>query len=190
MILHFFGGSFDPPHLGHLAVVKYFSTRSDLVLVCPLLTSQEKSPNASAELRLQMCEIAFQGIQKVQVTSIDIERGGVTYTIDSIKDIQKAYPGAEIHLVIGEDALSTIHHWKDVHTLMECVKLDVVKRPGSQIEDSVEFPFTLHDIGSPDISSSSLRTALQSSDIDEDILGSKIPIHVLQFIRKNRLYQV
>ena len=189
MILHLFGGSFDPPHLGHLVIAKYFSTQSDLVLISPLLTSQEKSPIVSGDVRLQLCELAFQGLQKVQVTSIDLERGGITYTIDTIRDIQKAYRDAEIHLVIGEDALSTLHLWKDVDTLLGLVKLDVVKRPGSQIKTSVDFTFALHDIGSPDISSTWLRSALRDSDIDEDMLTTKMPTSVLHFIQKNRLYQ-
>lgn len=190
MILHLFGGSFDPPHFGHLAVAQYFSTISDVVVVSPLLISQDKSPHVAAELRLQMCELAFHGLQKVQVTSLDLERGGITYTIDTVHDIHRAYPDAEIHLVIGADALLTLPSWKDFENLITQVKLDVVKRPGSENEPQGDFSFTLHDIHTPDVSSTSLRRLLESPDLNEEDVSSLIPRQVLQFIRKNRLYQV
>lgn len=189
MILHLFGGSFDPPHFGHLAVAKYFSTLSDVVIISPLLISQEKSPHVAGDLRLQMCELAFQGLPKVQVTSIDLERGGTTYTIDTVNDIQNAYPDAEIHLVVGEDALATIPHWKESQKLLDQVTLDVVKRPGSGIGLHNDFPYELHDIDAPDISSTQLRKALQFSELDESEFQKLIALPVLQFIQKNRLYQ-
>lgn len=189
MILHLFGGSFDPPHVGHLAVAKYFSTHSDLVLVSPLNISHDKSPVAPADLRLHMCELAFQGLHKIQVCAFDIEREGITYTIDTVHDIQTAYSNADIHVVLGADALSTLREWKNFHELSSRVTFDVVSRNGFTPSVS-NIPFNLHDISTPNVSSTTIRNRLRRPDFEAHMLDEFLTIQVKDFIIKNRLYQV
>lgn len=189
MILHLFGGSFDPPHVGHIAIAKYFSTRSDLVIVSPLNVSHDKSPSAPADIRLHMCEVAFQGLPKIQVSAIDIERAGTTYTIDTVQDIQSAYPGAQIHVVIGADALSTLSEWKNFEDLSSQVTFDVVARNGFTLLNTSDLSITLHEIETPDVSSTEIRNILGDSDFEPHMLDGMVVLPVKEFIVKNRLYQ-
>lgn len=188
MILHLFGGSFDPPHYGHLAVAKYFSAISNLVLICPLNASNDKSPIAPSDLRVQMCELAFGGLGNVQVTSIDIERQSTTYTIDTVADIQLAYPVAEIHVVVGSDALKSLPTWKDISELASKVKFDVVLRKGFTPPDQSGIHFTLHELDTPDVSSSAIRDLIHRSSAENSELEAMTTLEVREFIRKNRLY--
>lgn len=189
MILHLFGGSFDPPHVGHIAVAKYFSTRSDLVLVSPLNISHDKSPAAPADLRLHMCELAFQGIDRIQVSAVDIEREGITYTIDTVQDIQTAYANADIHVVIGADALSTLREWKNFDDLSSRVTFDVVLRSGFTPSAVSNLRFNMHDISTPAVSSTTIRDVLRRPDFEPHMLDELLTMQVKDFILKNRLYQ-
>lgn len=190
MILHLFGGSFDPPHLGHLAIAKYFSTRSDLVVISPLHASHDKVLIAPAEVRLQMCELAFQGLQRVQVSGSDIERGGNTFTIDTVCDLEDAYPGAEIHVVVGSDAALRIQEWKDFALLAQKVTFDVVTRHGFTPVTTPEMTMELHSITIPDVSSTEIREALRNPEFDASMLDTMTSREVKNFILQNRLYQV
>jgi nicotinate-nucleotide adenylyltransferase len=188
MILHLFGGSFDPPHYGHLAVAKYFSAISDLVLISPLYASNDKTPIAPSDLRVQMCELAFGGLGNVQVTSIDIERQSTTYTIDTVSDIQMAYPDAEIHVVVGSDALKSLPTWKDISELASRVIFDVVMRKGFTPPVQSGIHFTLHELATPDVSSSAIRDLIHRSSAENSDLEALTTLEVREFIRKNRLY--
>lgn len=189
MILHLFGGSFDPPHVGHIAIAKYFSTRSDLVIVSPLNVSHDKSPSAPADIRLHMCELAFQGLPKIQVSAIDIERAGTTYTIDTVQDILTAYPGAQIHVVIGADALSTLSEWKNFEDLSSQVTFDVVARNGFLPLNTSALSVTLHEIKTPDVSSTAIRDIMGHPDFEPQMLDEMLVLPVQEYIVKNRLYQ-
>lgn len=189
MILHLFGGSFDPPHVGHLAVAQYFSTLSDLVLISPLNVSHDKVPFAPAPLRLHMCELAFQGLRNIQVSAADIERAGTTYTIDTVRDIESSYPEAEIHVVIGTDALATLREWKDFDTLSSHVIFDVVARQGFNHAAPSDISFTLHEIVTPDVSSSAIRNLVKRPNFEPHMLDGLVSVQVQDFIVKNRLYQ-
>ena len=188
MLLHLFGGTFDPPHRGHLDVVKFFSRQSDLVLVCPVHRSEGKAPVAAAELRLHMCELAFQGLNNVQVTAIDIERGGFTYTIDTVRDIQAAYPGAEIHVVIGADALRNLPTWHQVEILKALVSFDVVSRNQS-VNVPPDFNIHLHEIDTTAISSTLIRDGMKTQAEDSFDLKRYTTEPVSEFILRNGLYQ-
>lgn len=190
MLLHLLGGSFDPPHMGHVAIAKYFSTLSDLVLISPLNVSHDKSPVAPAELRLHMCELAFQGVHNIQVSAVDIERTGITYTIDTVIDVHTAYPDAEIHVVIGTDALPTLHQWKNFDDLSSRVTFDVVTRNGFTPPATSDVSFQLHEIFTPDVSSTAIRNLMKSPNFEPHMLDGLVTMPVQNFIVKNRLYQV
>lgn len=122
-----FGGSFDPVHFGHinLALTVLEAHRLDRVVFCPAAVSPFKDatpPKASKEHRKQMLELAIQPISGFSLLDSELNREGLSYTIDTIKDVlSDAHANKEeidLFLVLGEDALRHFHRWKDVDDIV------------------------------------------------------------------------
>ena len=118
-----FGGSFDPPHAAHVALVKAAVSQLalDELRVLPTGQAWHKSRTLSAaEHRLAMAELAFAGVERVRVDPREILRAGPSYTVDTLREIRLEQPGAELFLVIGEDqarSLTTWHDWEEIPKL-------------------------------------------------------------------------
>jgi nicotinate-nucleotide adenylyltransferase len=118
-----FGGSFDPPHAAHVALVKAAVSQLalDELRVLPTGHAWHKSRTLSAaEHRLAMTGLAFAGMERVRVDPREILRAGPSYTVDTLREIKLEQPGAELFLVIGEDqarALTTWHDWEEIPKL-------------------------------------------------------------------------
>ncbi len=118
-----FGGSFDPPHAAHAALVKAAVSQLalDELRVLPTGQAWHKSRTLSAaEHRLAMAELAFAGVERVRVDPREILRAGPSYTVDTLREIRLEQPGAELFLVIGEDqarSLTTWHDWEEIPKL-------------------------------------------------------------------------
>ena len=118
-----FGGSFDPPHAAHVALVKAAVSQLalDELRVLPTGHAWHKSRTLSAaEHRLAMAELAFAGVERVRVDPREILRAGPSYTVDTLREIRLEQPGAELFLVIGEDqarSLTTWHDWEEIPKL-------------------------------------------------------------------------
>lgn len=120
-----FGGSFDPPHIGHKLLSQNLSSfcSADKVIVVPTAMSPFKSSSgASAEDRLRMCEIAFCE-PLYQVSDIEIKRGGKSYTVDTVKEIKNMYPDAELFLFMGEDMLLSFTKWYKYEEILQMCKI-------------------------------------------------------------------
>lgn len=115
-----FGGAFDPPHLGHVALARAAieQLQLDLLLVMPTGHAWHKARALTqASHRLAMCALAFGGLGPVQVDARETQRSGPTYTVDTLSELSAQYPDAALHLLMGEDqarAFSTWHRANDV----------------------------------------------------------------------------
>lgn len=113
-----FGGAFDPPHRGHVALAQTALQQLQLDVLHAIPTGQawHKSRDLTAgEHRLAMTRLAFEGIDRVQVDAREIARSGPSYTVDTLTELQAAYPQAQLYLLVGEDqaqALPTWHRWQ------------------------------------------------------------------------------
>lgn len=137
-----FGGSFDPIHFGHLILAE--SCRETLgldhVLLIPTATSPLKpsGPIASNVARLEMLSLAIAGTPGLVAEPLELERGGISYTIDSIGALQAREPEAEYWLLVGADSVASLDQWKEPAEILRRVKLGVVARGGfPQIDFSV-----------------------------------------------------
>lgn len=127
------GGTFDPIHLGHLAAASEVAEvlHLDTVLLVPTAAHSLKgAPEASAEHRLAMCQLAIGSDDRLGVSEVDIKRGGVTYTVDTLTDLADAYPGAELTFITGADSLATLPQWKSPERLTTLARFVGVTRPG------------------------------------------------------------
>ena len=134
MKIGIFGGSFDPIHLGHLWIAE--SAMEELSLDqlrwIPAATSPLKpnGPVASEEQRCEMLRLAIAGREGQIVDDCEIQRDGVSYTVDTVALLQDALPGNEWFLIIGSDSLTTMRQWHEPERLLAIVTLAVVQRGG------------------------------------------------------------
>lgn len=163
------GGSFDPIHLGHLVAASEVCYRMDLdrVVFSPTGHAWRKPrPHvAPAQLRYAMTAAAVAGDPRFDVTSVDIDRDGPTYTVDTLTDLraewEQAHPGDSVEwfFITGADALADLPHWREPERILELAHLIGVTRPGTTLDGS-DLPsgaVTLVEIPALAISSTEVR---------------------------------
>ncbi|HSZ14323.1 MAG TPA: nicotinate (nicotinamide) nucleotide adenylyltransferase [Solirubrobacteraceae bacterium] len=134
------GGTFNPPHLGHVAVARH--ARDELALERVLLVPAHTSPFKSAgdrqgggdpgpEHRLRMCQLAVEGEHGLSVCALEVERGGLSYTVDTLRSIHASNPDAELTFIVGADTASTLGSWREPAQLLELMQLAVATRAGA-----------------------------------------------------------
>ena len=133
------GGTFDPIHFGHLfiaaAAVEQFSL--DNVIFVPSALSPHKLNKTitSPEMRYEMTLLATLDNAKFSVSRVEIERGGLSYTIDTVKYFQEKYPEHKIYFITGADTILDVAFWKSPEELMQNVYFLAAKRPGYSLDD-------------------------------------------------------
>lgn len=129
-----FGGSFDPVHLGHLLIAEQFAQdmKLDVVKFIPAKVSPFKlsyTPTSDKH-RLEMLRLAVGSNKRFEVDSLELERGGVSYTIDTVASLRSVEPDAEYYMLIGADSLKDFKKWKSPEELLRSVSLVVARRGG------------------------------------------------------------
>lgn len=185
------GGTFDPIHHGHLVaaseVMDVFKLDQVVFVptwVQPFKKGQQVSP---AEHRYLMTVVATASNPRFTVSRVDIDRGGTTYTIDTLTDLAKIYEDADFYFITGADALAQILEWKDSEKLFDMAHFIGVTRPGH----------TLHAHGLPSRSVSLLEVpamAISSTDCRARVGRGQpvwylVPDGVVQYISKYDLYR-
>lgn len=168
-----FGGSFDPIHYGHLILAEtcreYLAL--DRVLFVPTATSPLKRQGAEAAEsdRVEMIRLAIGGTEAMQIEVFEIERGGVSYTIDTIEALRQRWPSDEMVLLLGADSVAALDRWHAPEVLLRTVPLGVVVRGGEpppdfeqaaqllRKEDRQAFQPTLVPMPAIELSSTELR---------------------------------
>lgn len=192
----FFGGTFDPIHLGHLnlAISILEQHELDQVLFCPASLSPHKvtEPTASKEQRREMVELAIRPIKSFSCFEAELFREGPSYTIDTMRSLKHAHPSVEYHLILGEDALERLADWKDIDELIALAPPLVGSRSRgisktihhlpSKIKKAAEKGMT--SIPVMEISSTTLRQRLKEGKYCGHLLSAE----VLNYIHEYRLY--
>ena len=128
-----FGGSFDPVHLAHLVVAERVAEALtvDRVLFVPAHRQplKEAGPRASAADRLAMLRLATAGNPRFEVSAIELDRGGTSYTIDTLRALAELHPGADLSLVLGSDAFALLDRWREAGEIRRLARFVVVARP-------------------------------------------------------------
>jgi nicotinate-nucleotide adenylyltransferase len=185
------GGTFDPIHHGHLVAASEVQALFGLdeVIFVPTGAPWQKVERqvSPAEHRYLMTVIATASNPRFWVSRVDIDRGGPTYTIDTIRDIEQQRPGAELFFITGADALAQILSWKDAEETLKRARFIGVTRPGYELSDA-HLPIdsvTLIDVPAMAISSSDCRDRVAAGRP----VWYLVPDGVVQYINKHHLYR-
>lgn len=143
MRIALYGGSFNPPHTGHraAALTVMEKLRPDRLLIMPdFLPPHKELPEGSpsAEERLRLCELCFAGIPGLEISDMEIRRGGRSYTSVTVERIRERYPQDELYLAIGSDMLLSFEEWKRFRYLLEQCTLAVLCRKGTELAGAEE----------------------------------------------------
>jgi nicotinate-nucleotide adenylyltransferase len=186
------GGTFDPIHHGHLVAASEVADRFALDEVVFVPTGhpwqKEDVTVSSAEDRYLMTVIATASNPRFQVSRVDIDRDGPTYTVDTLRDLREVYgPEAELFFITGADALAKILSWKDADDLFSLAHFIGVTRPGFELSDDHLPADTVSLVRVPAMSISS--TACRRRVADGKPVWYLVPDGVVQYIAKRHLYR-
>jgi nicotinate-nucleotide adenylyltransferase len=136
------GGTFNPPHLGHLLIAQEAFDQLDLDRVLLIPTAQpphkEVPHDPGAAARLAMVEAAIAGDDRFAASPIEIERGGPSYTVDTLRALHATYPGSELTFVVGGDMASSLPTWHEPAEVVAQARLAVAEREGTRRTDILE----------------------------------------------------
>ena len=195
------GGTFDPPHLGHLLIAETARVALQLepVLFIPagepwLKSGQQITP---AKHRMRMIELAVADNPHFHVCACEVRRSGATYTVDTLRELRCAYPDAtEFYFIVGSDVLPQFHRWKEPEAILSLCRLAVIERPGGPADAMAalqeRFPAEMADgavvsLAGPrvDFSASELRRTLTAGQSAR----YQIPDAVAEYISEHDLYR-
>ncbi|MBK8294725.1 MAG: nicotinate (nicotinamide) nucleotide adenylyltransferase [Solirubrobacterales bacterium] len=191
-----FGSSFNPPHLAHVAVIDAARDQLglDRVIVVPTGDAYHKDSagEPGAAVRLRLAEAAFAALDGVEVSSIEINRDGPSYTCDTLEEIVDLSPDTEIHLIVGADAAKNFAGWHRPQRILELGKVAVAPRSGIARED-VESVFAGLGAGERVEFLEMPEVAISSSQIRQQIAGGEpvghlLPAKVAQMIENEDRY--
>jgi nicotinate-nucleotide adenylyltransferase len=192
MKLGIFGGTFDPPHRGHLVVAEDVRriVSLDEVIFVPSAISPHKQTRVitPAEHRLAMVTLAVDHVPGMRVSDMEIRRGGVSYTVDTVKAMRLEHPSAELFVLMGLDNIEDFWNWKDPGEILGMAGLIAMTRPGVPRPSLDSFrgrDIRIVEVTPIDAASSDIRVKLAAGISVQSLVFPA----VLQYIRENALYR-
>ncbi|RNF40994.1 nicotinate-nucleotide adenylyltransferase [Planococcus salinus] len=179
------GGTFNPPHLGHLIMANeaFHALELDEVRFMPNFIAPHKDvSDASVGQRLEMTRLAIEDYPYFQVEDIEIRSGGVSYSVDTMAELTEKEPDSEFYFIIGGDMVKGLDKWHQIDRLINLVQFIGIKRPGYEAETA----YPVQMVESPEIHLSS--TMLRQRASLGKTLTFLVPEKVEAYIRKERLY--
>ncbi len=188
----FLGGSFDPIHFGHLLAAQdaYEQHKLDRLVIVPASQSPMKPGDmqSSAADRLAMIRAATEWDTRIEVSDVELQRGGISYTIDSARHFRSLYPKDDLFWVIGGDQLPQLHLWKDIGELARLVEFIFLERPGYPVKAAPPVPgLRLHRCDGHLLAISS--TELRDRTRRHLSLDYFVPHKAIVYIREKDLYR-
>jgi nicotinate-nucleotide adenylyltransferase len=191
------GGTFNPPHIGHLALAHRARAQLDLdrVLLMPANVAPNKPApheDPGAEHRLAMCRLAVAAERDMQASALEVRRGGVSYTVDTLQAIHDEHPDAELTLILGADTARTLPGWREPERLLGMAGLAVAERDGLDargvrevlIGSSLEPQITTLRMDKVAVSSSQVRELVAAGRPVAELVGED----VARYIAEHGLY--
>lgn len=180
------GGTFDPPHIGHLIIADEVKSALQLDKIWFIPTNEpphKKKAASSNEHRLTMLKSMLSTTADFVTNPIEMDRSGKSYTIETIKTLKKQHPDTSFYFIIGGDMVEYLPKWKQIDELFELVQFVGVKRPNYSIETN--YPIIEVTVPQLDISSTNIKERVKQQK------PFRFFVHdlVYQYIKKERLYE-
>ena len=192
MKIGFLGGSFDPVHFGHLIAAQDVleQYKLDRLIMVPAAQAPLKPSDvqSTAQDRLSMLQSATEWDHRLEISDYELSKGGISYTIDSVRHFRALYPEDHLYWIIGGDQLPLLHKWKDIKELASLIEFIFLERPKHPTKPHPEIPgLRLHrcDGHLIEISSSELRRRVLAGLS----LNYFCPQKVIAYIERTRLYR-
>ncbi len=185
-----FGGTFDPPHIGHLVTAADVAHRLALDRMLMVVANdpwQKRGvrPPTPALDRLAMVSAAVKGVERLEASDIEIRRGGPSYTADTLAELRASYPGCEAFIVLGSDAAVGLPTWERVEEVRDHATVTVVDRPGSPPWAGLGgFTSVVVEVPRLDVSSTDLRRRVA----DGRPIDFLVPPPVASLIARSSIY--
>ena len=184
-----FGGTFDPPHKGHIAIAEQATKQLglDSVYFIPAYIPPHKHQHSStsAHHRMKMMKLAVHGRKEFKVSTIELRRRGISYTIDTLQAFKQRFPKAELVLIIGADNLVQFNSWKSPKTILQLAALAVYKRKGFNLSlKECTIDFILLKGRMLRISSTEIRNRIEKGFP----IRTLVPISIFAYIKQHSLY--
>ncbi|MEI6577844.1 MAG: nicotinate-nucleotide adenylyltransferase [Eubacteriales bacterium] len=180
--LGIFGGAFNPPHKGHVRLARDFADRLSLsnVTVIPSFIPPHKIADdlASGEDRLEMCRLAFCDDTRFTVSSMEIDRGGKSYTYDTLLQIKEANPSAELYLIIGSDMFLSFKTWYRYIDILKICTLCTAAREKNITIQNDDIEAIISDLPALEICSTDLRLLCKNGEDISGFVGEKVADYI------------
>jgi nicotinate-nucleotide adenylyltransferase len=184
-----YGGTFDPPHKGHLAIAEQAMRQLglDTVYFVPAFIPPHKQQNlsATAQHRIRMLTLAVRRRKNFKVSSLELKRRGISYTIDTLKTFKRRFPNSDLVLIIGADNLVQFQSWKSPKTILQLSSLAVYKRKGCNLSfSSGPVHYALLKGRMLRFSSTEIRDKIRMGHS----IRAFVPLSIVFYIKKHSLY--
>ena len=185
-----FGGTFDPPHIGHLVTSMRVAEVLDLDVVLMVVANEPWQKVGSRQItpagvRLDMVRAAVDGVDLLEASDLEIRRGGETYTVDTLAALRDASPDDDLVLILGSDAAAGLDTWDRPQELRALCRLAVVERPGSAIEVPTGFRWDAVRVPLLEVSSTEIRQRVA----DGRSIRFLVPEGAVSLVEQHRLYR-
>lgn len=195
-----FGGTFNPPHLGHIELVDMVSKSLNInkVILIPLGTPPHKVgiDVVDARHRVKMLELAIEDKKNFSISKIEVKRAGYTYTVDTLRELNMLYATKyKFVYLVGADTLEKLTTWKECETVFKLCKFVVILREGytktkaeyiaNMLKEEYNANIEILDIAKINVSSTKIREMIKRGESIEKLVPSK----VAEYIKSNNLYE-
>lgn len=187
------GGTFDPIHIGHLiaaeTVREAFHLDEIWFIPASVPPHKDRTPGAAPADRLEMARLAVQDHPQFRIVDLELTRGGISYSIDTVRELQGLHPASCFHYIIGADMVQYLPHWHQIEQLCRMIGFIGLNRSGVEL-DMEQLPSYIREkvtmTEMPDIQISSTNIRLRR--IAGRTIRYLVPDPVYQYIERNQLY--
>jgi nicotinate-nucleotide adenylyltransferase len=183
------GGTFDPPHVGHLIVAQdaWQALGLERVLFVPAAVPPHKRERvaAPAELRLAMTRAAVGDDARFEVSELELRRPGPSYTVDTLRELRDGEPDAALFLLIGADQFRQFHRWREPESIARLAEVVVMSRAGEETAESAGIPHRTLAVTRIDVSATDVRRRVAAGES----IRYLVPPGVEAIIRERGLYR-
>lgn len=192
MKLALFGGTFDPLHTGHLVAAQDVveALGVDVLYFVPAGLPPHKRDRSltPGALRLRMLRRSLEGDPRMAALDLELRRDGPSYTVDTLREMSRRRPDAELYFVMGVDQFAQLHSWKEPSEVARLARLTVITREGDDpdaVDPGVEVPWEFLPVTRVDVSSSDVRRRVR----DGRSIRYLVPEAVRRIVESERLYR-